>query len=153
MASDSRMVIPASNSEAARPHTLFTRPDCAYCGLFIKHIRDTEIERMINVVDVTRNPVDPRQVHSVPTIVVNHSTVYIGRDAFSWLLNELKTAISPTSMRFVHGAQPALLDDTDEDFTGLASVHFTEPEPLLQNQNTQNESVDSRLARMKAERT
>ena len=148
------MVVPQSNSEAQKPHTIFMRKDCNNCNLFTKHLIGTDLERMFNIVDVERNPVDPRQVHSVPTIVVDHNTVYVGRDAFAWLLNELKRAITPMACAYA-GAMPAALDGSDACLLPMASSKFGEPEKIPESSadaSAATESLEARLSRMKQER-
>ena len=149
------MPLPDKNiADAAREHTLFIKPGCNFCELFIKHIINTDIERSINIVDVTRVQVDPRQIHSVPTLVVSHQAVYVGRDAFAWLLHELKRVVAPAPPLMAVGAAQAFsLDGTSDDLAPMASVHFKEPEPPPKSQgNSDQMSIDERLARIKADR-
>jgi len=150
------MVMPQV-SEAQKPHTIFVRHDCNYCTLFTKHLMGTDLERLFNIVDVERNPVDPRQVHSVPTIVVDHNTVYVGRDAFAWLLSELKRAITPMAYDYSNSgtAVPSSIDGSETCMAPMSSTNFTDPDPIPTTSATAaatTESIEARLTRMKAER-
>lgn len=145
----------ASVAEPPRPHIVFVRKDCEFSKLFMRSLSGTDVERFFSVIDVREQPVDPAKVHSVPTIVVNHNTMYVGRDAFAWLLNELKHAIKPMGCAY-EGAVPSPLDgDGDTFLAPMASSDFTDPEPIAAAQNKtvdESEPIDARLARMKQER-
>jgi hypothetical protein len=150
------MTSTASVAEPPRPHLIFVRKDCEFSNLFVRSIRGTDVERFFSIIDVQEQPVDPKKVHSVPTIVVNHNTMYVGRDAFAWLLNELKHAIKPMACAYV-GAVPAPLDggDVDAFLAPMASSNFTDAEPMTLPANKtidESEPIDARLARMKQER-
>lgn len=150
------MVIPEKNSAAQKPHLLFVKRDCQFCTLFINHLSGTDIERLFNTVDVQDHPVDPRQVHSVPTIVVDHATVYIGRSAFAWLLNEIKKSIAPISSGYSDGMAPASIDGNENFLAPMSSSNFNEPDAASPSQGDSNavaETVEARLDRMKQERS
>ena len=106
---------------------------------------------MCSVVDVTRQRVDPRHIHAVPTIVVNNSTAHSGRAAFVWLIDELKRVIVPAMCEF-GGMSAASLDGSDMCGRNLSSVNFKEPERMPEMSSMENESIESRLSRMKADR-
>lgn len=146
------MTIPEQTAEAQKPHTLFVKPDCQYCQLFLTQLSNTDLERMISVVDVVKTPVDPRQVHAVPSIVVERQTLYVGRDAFAWLLQELKRSLLPAMCAYTSGATPAALDGSDVCAPQLADRNFGEPEMRPTMASSDNEPIEARLARLKQDR-
>lgn len=149
------MVIPEKNVAAQKPHLLFVKRECQFCALFTKHLNGTDIERLFNIVDVKEHPVDARQVHSVPTIVVDRATVYVGRDAFAWLINEVKKSIMPISSGYSDGMAPASIDGNESFLAPMSASNFSEPDVNTSHgdSNAATETVEARLDRMKQERS
>lgn len=87
-----------SDNASVPPHTLFVKKSCRYCDMFVRVAEEIGISGLINTIDIDITPTDTDKIRSVPTVVVNHQRVFVGRDAFAWLQNEKETSVSPAFM-------------------------------------------------------
>jgi hypothetical protein len=140
------------DAKQVMPHTLFIRPDCQYCKLFVQQLDNSELKSLVNIVNVQTTPVDPRQIHAVPAIVVSQQMLYVGRDAFAWLVNEVKKTLEPAICAYSGSAMPASIDGADVCSGGYAPRDYVPEHRPMPSEAVMNEPIETRLARLKQER-
>lgn len=75
-------------------NTLFSSSVCKYCTMFLNELNKNFMIDKFNVIDIDKTAFDVSKIKVVPTIVINNNRVFSGREAFSWLLNEIKVQVS-----------------------------------------------------------
>ena len=87
-----------------RPNTLYFSDRCKWCQKFRNTLVENAMEDSFQFVDVlSRSSPVPPSVTTVPTIIIDNVKLYQGQQAFAWLDQEIKKAV--TNYEFMSSTQ------------------------------------------------
>lgn len=139
-------------------NTLFSSSTCKYCQLFMSTLNKHMMLDQFNIVDIHKTPFDVSKIKVVPTIVVNNSRVLSGRDAFSWLQNELKNMVSGVESYGVSATFTYINEERSEysmssPYVDINDAPIVTPETHSSDTGKGTSDLDSAMDRLKAERS
>ena len=111
-----------------------------------------------NIIDVDKTAFDVSQVNVVPTIVVNNTNALSGRDAFSWLQNELKTMVQGVESFGISSAYTYLGEERSEcamstNFVPIDEAPTASAERHVVDEGKSPNDIQTAMERLKAERS
>lgn len=138
------------------PNTLFSSSSCKYCKLFLTTLSANMMMDQFQVIDVEKTAFDVSKVKVVPTIVVNNNRAFSGREAFSWLQNEIKNSVTGVESFGISSAYTYIGEERAECAMSTSFVKIEDSPEASAERHTKDDirtdDVASAMERLKAER-
>lgn len=140
------------------PNTMFSSSSCKYCKLFMNALNAHMMLEQFNIVDIEKTAFDVSKVKVVPTIVVNNNRALSGREAFAWLQNELKNAVSGvesfgTSSAFTYINEERSEFSMSSPFVNIDDTPTVSPERHSDDGNKLDLDLETAMDRLRTERS
>lgn len=147
-----------NNNSQSNTNTLFSSSSCRYCKLFMNTLNTHMMLDQFNIIDIEKTAFDVSKVRVVPTIVVNNSRALSGRDAFSWLQNEIATAVSGVESFGMSSAFSYISEERAEvtmssTFVNIDETPTASAERAPLDDGKSQGDVETAMERIKAERS
>lgn len=154
---------------STEPHTLFYSNQCTYCTMMMDMIQRGDLSNEFKKVDVHSEPVDLSRIRSVPTIIADHQQMMVGKEAFAWLQNKIKTTVTPHSYSISKGGFDSMscpfsyIEDGAKDGMRNSAVSCfwsdanfaqtgNEPAGRSENKSEKAQMMDDAFAKLQADR-
>ena len=139
------------------PNTLFSSSSCRYCKLFLTTLSANMMMEQFQVIDVEKTAFDVSKVKVVPTIVVNNNRAFSGREAFSWLQNEIANTVKGVESFGVSSAFTYIGEERAEcsmssPFVNIEDAPEATAERHSQDQSGTQDDLTTAMERLKAAR-
>tara|TARA_Y100000992_G_scaffold284807_1_gene235251 strand:- start:717 stop:1178 length:462 start_codon:yes stop_codon:yes gene_type:complete len=151
-----------NNSNNSPPNTMFSSSSCKYCQIFLKELNKSFLINEFSIIDVEKTAFDVSKVKVVPTIIVENTRALSGRDAFSWLQNQVKNAVVGVETSGISSVFSFIENDSishgqcvmTQNFAQIEDISNEAPAPDTASIKQKTDmDISSALARLKQERS